>query len=294
MSAAAVAIRAEGLGKVYEGGTLALAGLDLELTAGTVYGLLGPNGAGKSTATRILNGTLGASTGRAEVLGGAPDREEVRRRTSTMTETARMYESLSLRDNLRFYARMHDLPEAGLEARIEDLLLRLDLGSKRDELLGALSTGMKKRAQLARALLHDPDLLFLDEPTSGLDPASALEAVELIRELVRERGATVLLCTHDLALADRVCDAYGFIDRGALKASGPRAALQAASGIGDRLKVATTAGELSFPLPEGGDRNGLLSELMAAGHRIMELRVERPSLERLYFHFIREDGHERA
>ncbi|MBU0928054.1 MAG: ABC transporter ATP-binding protein [Spirochaetes bacterium] len=283
------AIRTAGLGKVYEGGTLALAGLGLEVPAGTVYGLLGPNGAGKSTVTRILNGTLSPSSGRAEVLGSRPESEETRRRTSTVTETARMYEALTLLENLRFYARMHDVPEAGLGERIDALLRRLELEPKRDEPLGNLSTGMKKRAQLARALLHDPELLFLDEPTSGLDPASAREVVALIRELVRERGVTVLLCTHDLALADTVCDAYGFIDRGALRASGTRAELQEASGIPDRLRVATTSGELSLPVPPEGDCNALLGELMASGRRVVELRVERPSLERLYFHFIRKD-----
>jgi ABC-2 type transport system ATP-binding protein len=206
-----------------------------------------------------------------------------------------MYEPLTLRENLAFYARMHDLPEAGLGERIDALLRRLDLMPKRDEALGNLSTGMKKRAQLARALVHDPELLFLDEPTSGLDPASAREVITLIRELVRERGATVLLCTHDLALADTVCDAIGFIDRGALRASGARRELQEAAGIPDSLRVSTTDGELSLAVPAEGDCNAAISLLMAQGRRIVELRIEKPSLEQLYFHFIQKEiGHEHA
>lgn len=110
--------------------------------------------------------------------------EAARRRTATVTETARMCEGLSLEENLRFFARMREVPEAELGERIDGLLERLDLGSKRAARLGELSTGMRKRAQLARALAHAPDLLFLDEPTSGLDPASAREAVTFIRELV--------------------------------------------------------------------------------------------------------------
>jgi ABC-2 type transport system ATP-binding protein len=283
-----VAIRAEKLGKVYENGTLALRELDLEIERGTIFGFLGPNGAGKSTTTRLLNGALAPSSGRAEVLGLPSDSEEARRKAATVTETARMYEGLSLEENLRFYARMHDVRESEIPARIEALLERLDLVEKRGALLGELSTGMKKRAQLARALVHGPELLFLDEPTSGLDPASAREAVAFIRELVTERGATVFLCTHDLALADTICDSYGFIDSGVMRAWGTRARLQAASGLADFLRVQTLEGELVYPLGGEPDSNAVLRSLMDGGRRIVEARRERPSLEDLYFSFIKE------
>jgi ABC-2 type transport system ATP-binding protein len=281
-------IRAERLGKVYENGTLALSELELAVEGGTIFGFLGPNGSGKSTTTRLLNGTLAPSSGRAEVLGLPSGDEEARRRTATVTETARMYEALTLEENLRFYARMHDVPESELGPRIGALLERLDLVGKRDSPLGALSTGMKKRAQLARALVHGPELLFLDEPTSGLDPASAREAVAFIRELVTERGATVFLCTHDLALADTICDAYGFIDGGVMRARGTRAELQAQAGIADSLRVRTLEGELAFPLGCEPDSNSILRSLMDSGRRIIEARRERPSLEDLYFSFIKE------
>jgi ABC-2 type transport system ATP-binding protein len=285
------AIKAQGLGKVYENGTLALSELDLEIESGTVFGFLGPNGAGKSTATRILNGTLGPSAGRATVLGRESTHEAVRRITATVTETAHMYESLSVIENLRFYARMQEVDEAGIDARAGRLLDRLDLGTKRDAPLGSLSTGMKKRAQLARALMHDPELLFLDEPTSGLDPAGAREAIELIREVVKERGVTVFLCTHDLALADTICDSYGFIGAGSLKAAGSRAELQRSAGIPDSLRIVTTEGEFTAPVGEEGDCNALLRGLLDRGKRIKEARLEVPSLERLYFHFIKGGRH---
>jgi ABC-2 type transport system ATP-binding protein len=148
---------------------------------------------------------------------------------------------------------------------------------------------MKKRMQLARALVHSPELLFLDEPTAGLDPASAREAIALIHEVVRERGATVFLCTHDLALADTICDAYGFIDSGVLRAMGTRAELQAKAGIADSLRVLTTDGATSVHA-SAGDCNDILASLMGQGKRIVEARLERPSLERLYFSFIKEDS----
>jgi ABC-2 type transport system ATP-binding protein len=288
------AIRTEKLGKVYENGTLALRELDLEIEAGRIFGFLGPNGAGKSTATRLLNGTLAPSSGLVEVLGLEARSEEARRRTATVTETARMYESLSLEENLRFFARMHDVSEAELGLRLDALLERLDLGSKRGAKLGELSTGMKKRAQLARALIHEPALLFLDEPTSGLDPSSAREAVAFIRELVNERGATVFLCTHDLALADTICDEFGFIDAGSMQAWGSRRSLQAEAGIADALRVETLRGEILHPLGDEPDSNALLRSLLDRGERIVQARRERPSLEELYFHFIKEARREVA
>lgn len=283
-----IAIQTEGLGKVYENGTLALRDMDLRIEAGKIFGLLGPNGAGKSTATRLLNGTLRPSAGASLVLGRPAGDTETRARTATMTETAQMYEGLSVEENLLFYARMYDMGGAEARKRAKELLERLALAGKAADRLGSLSTGQKKRVQLARCLMHRPELLFLDEPTSGLDPEIARETIAFIRELATERGTTVLMCTHNLPLAELVCDAYGFIDAGVLRRSGTRGELQRDAGMSDALLVRTTTGSLSLPLGAEPDINQRLLDLMGQGHRIVEARRVVPGLEELYFHYIKE------
>jgi ABC-2 type transport system ATP-binding protein len=285
-----LAIETAGLGKVYENGTLALKDMDLRIEAGKVFGLLGPNGAGKSTATRLLNGAIRPSAGSSLVLGRPSGDPAVRERTATMTETARMYEGLGVRENLFFFARMYGLGEAEARVRSAALLDRLGLAAKAADRLGALSTGQKKRVQLARCLMAEPELLFLDEPTSGLDPEIARETVAFIRELAVERGTTVLLCTHNLPLAELVCDEYGFIDSGVLRRSGSLEALRREAGIADRLLVRTTTGDLDLEAGPDPDINGRLAELMAAGRRIVEARRLSPGLEDLYFHYIKESN----
>ena len=283
-----IAIETTGLGKVYENGTLALQDMDLRIEAGKVFGLLGPNGAGKSTATRILNGTLQPSAGSSLVLGKLSGDPATRARTATMTETARMYEGLGVGENLLFYARMYGMEEAEIHARSAELLDRLGLAGKAADKLGSLSTGQKKRVQLARCLLHRPELLFLDEPTSGLDPEIAKETIAFIRELATEQGTTVLLCTHNLFLAELICDVYGFIDEGVLRRSGTLEELRKDAGMQESLLVRTTTGDISLALGAEPDLNRTLTDLMDQGRRIIEARRVSPGLEELYFHYIKE------
>lgn len=285
------AVETDALTKEFPGGVTAVADLALTIPVGSVYGLLGPNGAGKTTTVRLLNGMLAPTSGSCSVFGVSSDDEAVRRQTATLAEDAAMYAHLSAADNLRFYARLYDMQPDATEARIETLLRRMDLWSRRDDRLGTFSTGMRKRLQLARVLLHEPELLFLDEPTSGLDPEAGREVTELIRDIVSEGAASVLLCTHNLPLAERVCDHFGILARGRLVASGSRDELVA------RLQPQLVL-EISSPGPDGAERidrvpfdndqeiPGLIRSRLEAGVEVREVRRTRPSLEDVYFHFV--------
>jgi len=215
-------VEAHGLGRDFPGlARPALDGLTIDAEAGEVVALLGPNGAGKTTTVRLLNGVLAPHAGSSRVLGLDPvaDGDALRRRTGVLTENAGLDDRLTARQNLEVVARIRGLPERG-RARIGELLDRLGLAERADAPVQGASTGQRKRMALARALLHDPEVLFLDEPTSGLDPAATRDVVDLIAALATERGRTVLLCTHFLAEAGRLATRMAVLDRGRLTAFG--------------------------------------------------------------------------
>ena len=280
------AIRTEGLTKVFLNGARAVSGLDLEVGRGQVFGFLGPNGAGKTTTVRLLNGTLAPTGGSARVLGRAPGEEEVRRLTATVTEEAQMYDHLSLEENLAFFAAMFDLPDPEARARSTELLGRLGLESLSRRRLGSLSTGQKKRAQLARALLHRPSILFLDEPTSGLDAEAALAVTALIRRLASEQGVTVFLCTHNLFLAERVCDGFGFMRSGQLAASGRKEDIIRARTAQPRVRITTLSGVQTLPYERAEQIDGLVRGVQAAGEKVVEVQPVTATLEEAYFHYV--------
>lgn len=204
------------------GAERALDGLCLDVAEGEVVALLGPNGAGKTTTVRLLNGVLRPDRGRASVLGLDPATQgtEVRRRTGVLTETAGLDDRLTARENLVLVARIREVPAAEAGRRADELLERLDMTRSAHRPVQGFSTGQRKRVALALALLHDPEVLFLDEPTSGLDPAASRDVIELIASLARERRRTVLVCTHFLGDAGRLCRRMAVLDQGRLRAFG--------------------------------------------------------------------------
>jgi ABC-2 type transport system ATP-binding protein len=200
----------------------ALNGLSGEVHEGEVFGLLGPNGAGKTTSVRLLNGVLAPSGGWARVLGLDPLSQgtDVRRRTGVLTETPSLYERLTARDNLAIFGKLYGVREPKLTARVNELLGLFGLQDRAEDRAGGFSKGMKQRLALARALLHEPEVLFLDEPTSGLDPEAARQVMQLIAQLSRRQGRTVFLCTHNLDEAQRLCDRVAVMHEGSLLAAG--------------------------------------------------------------------------
>lgn len=205
----------------------ALNGFSCDVHEGEVFGLLGPNGAGKTTTVRLLNGVLAPTSGQARVLGFDPVTQgtDLRRRTGVLTETPSLYERLTARDNLTIFGQLYGVKEPKLTARVNELLDLFGLAERADDRAGGLSKGMKQRLALARALLHEPELLFLDEPTAGLDPEAARHVMQLIAQLSRQKGRTVLLCTHNLDEAQRLCDRVAVMNKGALLAAGTLADL---------------------------------------------------------------------
>jgi len=182
--------------------------LTLSVAEGEVFGFLGPNGAGKTTTVRMLTSLIGPTSGSAWVNGyqvGVDD-QEIRRSVGILTESPGMYERLSAHKNLTIYANLYNVED--VEGQVGKYLRMLGLWSRRDDPAGSFSKGMRQKLAIARALLHEPKLLFLDEPTSGLDP----EAARLVRSFIEElrgQGRTIFICTHNLNEADRLCDRIG-------------------------------------------------------------------------------------
>jgi ABC-2 type transport system ATP-binding protein len=212
-------ISARQLGRRF-GAFVAVEGLDLEIAEGEVFGLLGPNGAGKTTTVRMLSGVIAPSSGVATVAGYdvVRDAASVRANVGILTETPGLYVRLDAVENLRFYADLHGVRDAA--AKIRAVLERLDLWPRRLEPVGGWSKGMRQRLAIARAVLHDPKVLFLDEPTSALDPVAARNVRELVTEL-REEGRTIVLCTHNLDEAERLCDRIGVLKTRLLRMDTP-------------------------------------------------------------------------
>lgn len=212
-------IEAHDLGRTF-GSFVAVSGVELEVPRGEVFGVLGPNGAGKTTTMRLLTGLVAATSGTARIAGFSTvtHAEEVRRRVGILTETPGVYPRLSAIENLRFFARLYEVRDR--ETAIRRWLERLELWDRRDAPAGSLSKGMRQKLALARALLHDPEVVFLDEPTSALDPESARGVRDIVAEL-RDAGRTIVLCTHNLDEVERLADRIGIMKRTLLHVARP-------------------------------------------------------------------------
>ena len=236
------AITVEGLVKRY-GGSTALDGLSFSVTRGSIYGFLGPNGAGKTTTLRILATLLLPTQGQAWVAGEDVTRHpaEARRHIGYMPDFFGVYDDLTVREYLEFYAQAHGVPRAGWRKIVADLLELVDLGDKRDDFVETLSRGMKQRLGLTHCLVHDPEVLLLDEPASGLDPRARVEMREVLKEIAR-MGKAVLISSHILPELEDLSTEVGIIHRGRMVASGPVERILAQVG-GSRILEARTLGE---------------------------------------------------
>jgi len=213
-----------GLGRTFDG-KAAVEDLNLKVEKGEVFGLLGPNGAGKTTTIRMLACLIKQTSGTAFVNGleinTSSDSQRIRGIVGVLPESPGLYESLSANRNLDFFAQLYGVPKDKREERIEELLKMLDLWDRRDEPVATYSKGMKQKIAIARAFVHDPQVVFLDEPTAGLDPQASLTVREFLVALKKE-GRTVFINSHHLDEVERLCDRIAVMNRTALAIGSPK------------------------------------------------------------------------
>jgi ABC-2 type transport system ATP-binding protein len=231
------AIEVRGLTKRY-GDVLAVDGLDLSVESGELFGLLGPNGAGKSTLINVCCTLLAPTAGTATVAGHdvRTSPGAVRRAIGVVFQEPALDEELTGAENLTFHGRLYGMRDPGRTERIDEVLDLVDLADRRDEPVGNYSGGMARRLELARGLLHGPEVLFLDEPTVGLDAATRKAVREYVRELNARTGVTVVLTTHYMDEAAALCDRVAVVDRGSVVACDTPGALTSRLG-GDHVEV---------------------------------------------------------
>jgi ABC-2 type transport system ATP-binding protein len=278
------AVRTVALTKRY-GSLAAVNALDLEVPEGSVFGLIGPNGAGKSTTFAILASILSPTSGTAEVAGFNPsdDPRSVRRHLGYMPDVLGVYDNLRVDEYLEFFAAAHELRRSSWPGLIDGLLELVGLEVKREAMVESLSRGMKQRLALARALVHDPEVLVLDEPASGLDPRARVELRTLLGEL-RAMGKTVVISSHILTEMEEMCSHVAIMEAGRLLAAGEPGE------IGDRLRgghevVVRLAGgeEQRYRVTGEEAQRELLHRLVAdEGLPVVEFREDGAGLEQLF------------
>jgi len=293
---------ADRLSKTYAQTNKALDQVSFSLGKGEVFGFLGPNGAGKTTMVKLLNGMLEPTEGSCLVCGIDPavHPEKMHRIAGVVTEHAQMYDHLTGYENLVFYGTLFGIGGSESQTRAQILLKRLGLNDAKDKKLAAYSTGMRQRLSLARAMIHRPEVLFLDEPTSGLDPESAQSVNQMIKQLAKEDGTTVFLCTHQLRYAQEICSSYGLIDEGVLLAQGTIEQLRAMvfSGMtvtiraddipAEILSHRTGVNEYEISVASEEDIPPVIRQIVDQGGNIYRVTAKRMSLEEIYFALIEE------
>jgi ABC-2 type transport system ATP-binding protein len=208
------AIQVQNLTRDYNG-QRAVDGISFAVEPGEIFGFLGPNGAGKTTTIKMLTGQLRPTSGKAQVMGNdvVEDRSHLKPQIGVVFDSQNLYERMSARDNLRFYARLYRVKKA----RVEEVLTQVGLTDRARDKIETFSNGMKQRIVIARALLHKPEVLFLDEPTRGLDPNVARDIRSIVTDLV-DQGMTVFLTTHYMEEADQLSDRVAILDQGRIVA----------------------------------------------------------------------------
>jgi len=286
--------------------------LTLDIPTGAVFGFLGPNGAGKTTTVRMLTALIAPTAGAARIHGHAlgPDNELIRRSVGILTETPGLYERLSARQNLLFFARLYGIERARAVAQAERYLRMMELWERRDDRVGGFSKGMRQKIAIARALLHEPAIVFLDEPTAGLDPEASRMVRDFVKQL-RAEGRTIFLTTHNLPEADELCDLIGVFSSRLLRLDTPANLRAGLFGRGTQVRVAGDAAAwvaavralpfvlgvavrddaLAVKLDDPDAQNpALVQALVAAGAKIRYVEPIEHSLEDVYLELIGKKG----
>jgi ABC-2 type transport system ATP-binding protein len=307
-------IRTRGLLKQYGRSTRALDGLSMHVPTGAIYGFIGQNGAGKTTTIRTLATLIAPDAGEAELDGIDVLRQptEARARVGYMPDFFGVYDDLRVDEYLDFYAHLHGLRGAGLPALRNKLLELVDLGAKRSTYVETLSRGMQQRLCLARALIHDPDVLLLDEPASGLDPIARVEMRELLKELGR-MGKTILVSSHILSELTDLCTHVGIVANGRMLREGPLGevlwaverhgyvvrvlegaeaaarVLQTVTGV-DSVDISAETDDVHFRCDGGAEvAAAAATALVTAGLRLARFGEVEGSLEAAFVRLARED-----
>jgi ABC-2 type transport system ATP-binding protein len=292
------------------GDKTAVDGLTIHVNEGEVFGFLGPNGAGKTTTVRMLCRLISKTSGEARIgdydVGKKEDQVRIRKMIGLLPENAGLYDSLSAWENLDFYARLYRVPEAQRKENIERFLKMLDLWNKRELTVGTFSKGMKQKLAIARALMHDPQVLFLDEPTANLDPEASKIVRDFILELKKEKK-TIFLNTHNLDEAQRICDRIAILNTKLMAIGAPEALLESfrtrrtrfkLESVNDNIVAAVT--RLGFEKVLIEDTNlvidvkdpekenpGIVESVIKAGGHVQFVNDLRPSLEEVYLKLAR-------
>jgi ABC-2 type transport system ATP-binding protein len=260
------------------GARVAVDDLSLEIKSGEVFGLLGPNGAGKTTTVGMAVGLLRPDSGRVDVAGcGSPERPEVRAKIGVAPQSLAIYEELTGEENVSFFGALAGLRGARLAERVDFALSLVQLSDRRHERAKTYSSGMKRRLNVAGAIVHDPEVLLLDEPTVGVDPQSRNALFDNVRAM-RASGRTVVFTTHYMEEAERLCDRVAILDEGRVLALGTVPELVAAHGGRTALVVETASGEERI---ETDDPVAALGRV-AAETEVLSFKVDRADLERVF------------
>jgi ABC-2 type transport system ATP-binding protein len=280
-------IEARELRKEY-GDFAAVEGSTFSVERGEVFGIIGPNGAGKTTTLKMLAGLLEPTGGSATVAGYDADETEMRKRLGFLPEESPLYEEMTPRTYLHFFADLYDVPEGVAERRIHDTLDELDL-EHRDRQLGDMSKGMKRKVAIARSLINDPDVLIYDEPASGLDPLTTNYIIEFTEGLAAE-GKTIVFSAHNLFHVESICDRVAIMNEGEVVAKGDLETLQAEHGETE-YHVYTTV-EVPDSVRENGRYRRVVEDMGAveatreaaheAGGEVVDIRTEESSLEEVF------------
>lgn len=295
------------------GSISALHSVDLKVKRGSAFALVGPNGAGKTTMVRLFSGILSPTAGKAYVLGKDASVEGgyVRGKCGFQTD-AGLYEKLSAKDNLEIWGKLYGLEGAILSKRINELLEVFDLKERTMDLVGSFSKGMKQKLSIARALIHEPEVLFLDEPTAGLDPEASWELLAYLKKYVHSNHRTVFLCSHRLEEVESLCDHVAFLDKGRLLAAGsmdelsrsiwPKDAymIELKDGLERYAATLRSKGSVSEAIVLDGrlhvvpdkreDISEVISLLVSEKARILSVSPESHTLKDIYFSLMPKDG----
>ncbi|MFB6160397.1 MAG: ATP-binding cassette domain-containing protein [Haloferacaceae archaeon] len=280
-------IAVEDLRKEY-GDFVAVAGSSFAVDRGEIFGVVGPNGAGKTTTLKMLSGLVEPTAGSARVAGHDVSDHEMRRSLGFLPEESPLYEEMTPRSYLRFFADLYDVPRETADRRVGDALDRLDL-DVRDRKLGDMSKGMKRKVAIARSLVNDPEVLVYDEPASGLDPVTTDAVLEFTRELA-DRGKTVLFSAHNLYHVESVCDRVVIMADGEIIARGTVPEIRAEHGETTYRVYATVPTDGSrevgdrhvVEVPDMGAVDATRDRVAAAGGEVVDIRTEEPSLEDVF------------